>query len=326
MRIQNRSPFRPHSLKQRYKIENRADEATVYLYDEIGWFGIAADEFVRDLNSIKAGTIHLRVNSPGGSVFDGTTIYNALKQHKSKVIAHVDGLAASIASVIIMGADEVKMAENAFLMIHEPWSIVMGGSDDMRHEAELLDKVRGTIAKTYQNKSGKEEDEILAMMEKETWFTAQEAIDAGFVDSIYDQTLEKAEVTLFDLSVFSRVPEQLQQGGGMPTPRELERALKNSGCSSKQAKAILAAGYDGLQRDVADTDAKPEATMADQRDVEKPATQPKAAQRDVEEAEKPESDKPNAVECNPSHAFDANQDLILRAMTLINRTSQEDKL
>ena len=286
MRITNRSMFRPQA--KNYRIENATSkEATVYLYDEIGWFGIEAEKFVKDLNNIKAETIHLRVNSPGGSVFDGTTIYNAVKQHKSKIIAHVDGLAASIVSVIIMGADEVQMAENAFVMIHEPWSIVMGNAEGMRHEADLLDKVRDTIAKTYMNKSGKDRDEINAMMNAETWLNAQEALEAGFIDSIYDEKLEKAEVTLFDLSVFNRVPEQLQQSDTMPTARELERVLKQSGCTQKQAKAILAAGYDGLQRDVVSPGDQPVNQADVQRDVEPQPDEPQANQRDVDVAQKP---------------------------------------
>lgn len=286
MRITNRSMFRPQA--KNYRIENAASkEATVYLYDEIGWFGIEAEKFVKDLNNIKAETIHLRVNSPGGAVFDGTTIYNAVKQHKSKIIAHVDGLAASISSVIIMGADEVQMAENAFIMIHEPWSIVMGNAEGMRHEADLLDKVRDTIAKTYMNKSGKNQDEVNQLMEVETWMTAQEALEAGFIDSIYDEKLEKAEVTLFDLSVFNRVPEQLQQSDTMPTARELERVLKQSGCTQKQAKAILAAGYDGLQRDVVSTSDQPVNQADVQRDVEPQPDEPQATQRDVDVVQKP---------------------------------------
>lgn len=291
MRIQNKSPFKP---KQRdgYRIEAKAaDEATVYLYDEIGWFGVPAEQFVKDLNDIKAKTINLRVNSPGGSVFDGTTIFNAIKQHKSKFVAHIDGLAASIASVIIMAADEIQMAENAFLMIHEPWSIVLGNADDMRHEAELLDKVAGVIAKAYGDKTGKDMDEINGLMNHETWLTAQEALDAGFVDAIYDEKLDKAEVTLFDLSVFNKVPEELQHVQGVPTQREIEQLLRNAGCSQKQAKTILAAGYDGLQRDVAGKNSQQDVTGQTQRDVENVPDQLQAhPQRDVEEVKQPELD------------------------------------
>lgn len=286
MRITNRSIFRPQM--KNYRIENATSkEATVYLYDEIGWFGIEAESFVKDLNNIKSPTIHLRVNSPGGAVFDGTTIYNAVKQHKSRVIGHVDGLAASISSVVVLACDEVRMAENSFLMIHEPWSIVMGNAEGMRQEADLLDKIRDTIAKTYMDKSGKGRDEINAMMNAETWLSAQEALDMGFADSIYDEKLEKAEVTLFDLSAFNRVPEQLQQGEAMPTARELERVLKQSGCTQKQAKAILAAGYDGLQRDVVDVIDQPVNQADVQRDVEPPPDEPQADQRDVDLTEKP---------------------------------------
>lgn len=266
MRLNNRSLFKPR-VSGIYQIKNKADDATVYIYDEISWFGVSAEQFVKDLNDIKAKTIHLRVNSPGGSVFDGTAIYNALKQHKAKVIAHVDGLAASIASVIIMAADEVHMGENAFLMIHEPWSMVIGGSEDMRQEADLLDKVGGTIMKTYMDKSGKDEDEIKDMMAKETWFTAQEALDGGFCDFIDKEKEEKTKAVLFDLSAFANVPDKLKLNKKMPTARDLEHILRDAGCTAKQAKAILSDGLDDSLRDeVVITD--PSSAELDQRDVE----------------------------------------------------------
>ena len=287
MNIQNRSPFRQRS-RANYRIEAKGgqSEATVYLYDEIGFWGITADAFVKDLNKINAETINLRVNSPGGSVFDGTSIFNALRQHKSRVIAHIDGLAASIASVITMAADEIQMAENAFLMIHEPWSMVVGNADHLRQEASLLDKVSGTIAKTYMDRSGKDANEIASMMQDETWLTAQEALDAGFIDKIYEGKLDKAEVALFDLSVFAKAPAQLQPGKDL-TAREIEQILRGGGCSQRQAKAILAAGFSGLQRDVASHDGQPEASAESQRDVEVKQGQPADAQRDVAVSERP---------------------------------------
>jgi ATP-dependent protease ClpP protease subunit len=265
MRLNNRSLFKPR-VKGSYKISNKAEEATIYLYDEISWFGISAEQFVKDLADIKAGVIHLRVNSPGGSVFDGTAIYNAIKAHKAKVIAHVDGLAASIASIIVMAADEIRMGENAFMMIHEPWSLVVGGADDMRKEADLLDKVAGTIINTYVSRSGKTEDEIKGMMSEETWLTAQEALDGGFCDFIDKEKAEKAQ-TMFDLSAFAHTPEVLQ-GKQQPTARDLERILRDAGCSNKQAKAILAEGFKEGHRDDEITDPPP-APVA-QREVEAP--------------------------------------------------------
>jgi len=288
MRITNRSPFRPRGEIQNYKIENKAKskEATVYIYDEISWFGIEAGQFVKDFAKIDAETIHLRINSPGGSVFDGTAIFNTIKQHKAKTITHIDGLAASIASVIALAADEVRMASNAFFMAHDPWSIVIGNAETMREEADLLEKVGGTISDTYMKKTGKDEKEILAIMASETWLTAEEALEMGFIDAIDgDEKDEKARADLFDLSVFANVPDQLKgEKQKLPTARELEKTLKSSGFSNKQAKEILASGFQDGQRDV-DTSEEPPKLPDTQRDVVD------IAQRDVEELDKDKKDK-----------------------------------
>ena len=269
MRIKNRSQFQARNSNA-YKIENKADESTVYIYDEISWWGIDAQAFAKDFNAIDSKTIHLRVNSPGGSVFDGTTIFNVIKQHKSKVIAHIDGLAASIASIIVLAADEVQMADNAFFMIHDPWGFVGGTAEDMRKEADLLDKVTGTIAKTYIDKTGKEESEILELMAAETWFTADEALEAGFIDSIYSPNEETAKknTTLFDLTVFNNVPDKLRSKKEI-TAKDLEDTLRTAGCTQKQAKAIISEGFKPDQRDVAVKE--PEVVVVkDQRDVALP--------------------------------------------------------
>ena len=274
----NRSIFKPQAHGS-YKIDAaKKDETIVYIYDEISWFGIQAEQFVKDFNAISADTIHLRVNSPGGSVFDGTAIFNVIKQHSSRVVAHIDGLAASIASIIVMAADEVRMAQNAFFMIHEPWSIVIGDAEMMRAEADLLEKVSGTLVNAYTDKSGLSADEVHDYMAKETWFTAQEALDAGFVDVIEEQDSEenaKAKVTLFDLSAFANVPDGLMADKQPPTERETERVLRDAGFSAKQAKEILAKGLPEDLRDV-DSDEVLPADGDDQRDVDDPA------QRDVE--------------------------------------------
>lgn len=241
----NRSIFKPKA-RGAYKVEAKADESTVYLFDEISWWGISAEQFVKDLNGISSSVINLHVNSPGGSVFDGVSIFNAIKNHKSKVVAHIDGLAASIASVIVMAADEVKMSENAFLMIHDPWSLVVGTSEDMRKEADLLDKVGGIIAKTYMDKTGKTEEEIKDYMAAETWFTAQDALDAGFIDMIESDKKESKKAqsaTVFDLSAFGNVPDALKESKPEPTVREAEKALRDVGFNKQRAKAILAEGF-----------------------------------------------------------------------------------
>jgi ATP-dependent Clp protease protease subunit len=282
VRIKNRSIFKPRA-RIGHKIENKADEATLYLYDEISWWGIDPQVFVKDLNEITAKTIHLRVNSPGGSVFDGLAIHNALKQHESKVIAHIDGLAASIASVIVLAADEVRAAESSYLMIHEPWSMVAGTATEMREEADLLDKVGGTISQVYQKKTGLDAEEIAEMMSAgafgETWLTAEEAKEKGFVDvveELEEETKAKASAVVFDLSAFANVPDGLMAERRPPTERETERILRDAGYSAKQAKEILAKGYAEGLRDVDPAVDAPSADVQAQRDVE----QPEAAKKD----------------------------------------------
>ena len=283
----NRSVFQPRNMAG-VKNKAKAAEATVYVYDEIGFWGVAPEDFVKELNALTADTIHIRINSPGGAVFDGTAIFNAIKQHKSKTVAHIDGLAASISSIIALGADEVSMAENAFLMIHEPWSMQAGNADDFRKEADLLDKIGVTIMSTYITKTGMKESEIKDLVAAETWMTAKEALKMGFIDTIEDDTGdEKAKATSFDLKVFGNVPDQLVVGRETPTARELEKILKNSGFSTTQAKEVLAKGFkdetkDG-QRDVELPDVEkvePIKDSAGQRDVDD------GTQRDVEEEPK----------------------------------------
>ena len=104
------------------------------------------------MQKITAGTINVRINSPGGNVFDGVAIANAIKSHPAKTVVYIDGIAASIASIIALAGDEVVMAENAFFMFHEAWSITIGSAEDLRKEADLLDKIDGVLAQTYVKK------------------------------------------------------------------------------------------------------------------------------------------------------------------------------
>lgn len=166
-----------------------SDETIMEIYGDIGesWWdeSISARDISRQLKDIKTGTIVLKVNSLGGSVFDGTAIHNQLKSHKAKVIAVVDGIAASIASVIVMAADEIRMPANAMLMIHNPWTCECGTSDEMRRAADALDKIKESIITSY-DRSGLSHEDIGQLMSDETWFTAQDAVDQGFADTIID--------------------------------------------------------------------------------------------------------------------------------------------
>jgi ATP-dependent Clp endopeptidase proteolytic subunit ClpP len=161
--------------------------AEILLYDEIGYWGVTAQDFVTQLAQITAGTINVRINSPGGDVFDGLAIYQALKSHPATINTFVDGWAASAASFIALAGDTVTMGENAFMMIHKAWGVGVGNATDMRDLANTLDKIDGQLASIYAKKTGKSAAEMLALMAGEsdgTWFTAAEAKAIGLADAV----------------------------------------------------------------------------------------------------------------------------------------------
>jgi ATP-dependent Clp protease, protease subunit len=275
-----------HPLRASAKKEKEENETILYIYDEIDEFwGISAKDIVKEINAVKSGTLHIRLNSPGGAVFDGIAIANAIKQQKVHTVTHIDGLAASISSVIAVASDEIRMSDNAFLMIHDPWSIVMGTAKDMRQEADLLDKVGEQIRNSYMRSSAIEKEQVEEWMKAETWFTAKEALEYGLID-IVEEDKKNVENKAFDLSVFSNVPKQLQlKEKENITERELEKALRDAGCSRTQAKEILATGLRS-ERDAQDDiklsavrDAQPKPDTS-QRDVEKPKGQEAIKRRD----------------------------------------------
>lgn len=199
------------------------EEAEIFLYDEIGGFGVNAKGFIDSVRQMNPKKITLRINSPGGSVFDGLAIYNFLKERD--VTVQIDGLAASIASVIAMAGKEVKIAGNGFLMIHNPWGGAMGDADDMRETADLLDKIRDSLISTYAAKTKKEREKIKEWMENETWFSADEAMENGFADSITDQIAFSASINRF-----TKVPEALKAHGQKKNNMEnLLKALLEAG-------------------------------------------------------------------------------------------------
>ena len=232
-----RSPFRRDA--RALKLVAKGEAAELHLYDEIGFWGVMAKDFVQELKGIVAETIHLRINSPGGDVFDGLAMFNALREHPARIVTHVDGLAASMASVIALAGDEVHMAENAFLMIHHPWAITIGNAGDHRKQAETLDKIGDSLVKTYvsqaQSRDGADADQVRTWMDEETWFTAEEAKEAGFADVVEESQEVEAR---FDLSCYRNAPEPLAPQA--PTKRNLEKTLRDAGYSRTEAKKIAA--------------------------------------------------------------------------------------
>ena len=168
-----------------YNIKNISKTTTeVVIYDEIGQWGIDSKTFIDEIKEISTENVLLRINSPGGSVIDGLSIHDALKRMPQKVTAQIEGLAASIATIIALGADEVSMSQNSLFMIHNVWGGETGGAKDMRKAADLMDKMGDRLVNIYVSKTGKDESEIRNWMNEETWFTADEALEAGFINLV----------------------------------------------------------------------------------------------------------------------------------------------
>ncbi|ETV09855.1 TPA: Clp protease ClpP [Pseudomonas aeruginosa] len=185
--------------------------AEILLYDEIGAWGITAQQFARELKALgDLSLISLRVHSPGGDVFEGTAIYNLLKHHPARVEGYVDGLAASMATVVLMSCDVIHIPENAMMMVHRPWGIQGGEADDMRRYADLLEKIEGTMVAAYMAKTGKSEEDIKALLKAETWMDGREAVEAGFADQLTEPLAAAAQLTSKRMKEFAHMPEALK--------------------------------------------------------------------------------------------------------------------
>ncbi len=178
----------PENAADWFRIENTMDDpecTDIYVYDAIGgWFGIYTDDFIRDLKSVTTKNINLRINSPGGSVFDGVTIANAIRRHPANVTVYVDGLAASIASVIALSGDRMVMMPQTSFMIHDASGGCYGNAADMESMRDLLDKQSDNIAGAYAAVAGGTVAEWRERMKAETWYTADEAVEAGLADEV----------------------------------------------------------------------------------------------------------------------------------------------
>ena len=207
-----------------FTINAKADSsADIFIYEDIGdgWMGgISAKRFADDLNALgKLDTLNVFVNSPGGSVFDGEAIYNVLKRNSARVVMNVDGLAASIASLIVMAGDEINIAANAMMMVHNPWTLVAGSADDLRATADMMDKLRDGLIATYAARTKTDAAKIGDMMTAETWMNADEAVALGFADKKSEEMKVAAH---FDMTKFNfkNVPPHLAAGPSIPSLRD----------------------------------------------------------------------------------------------------------
>ena len=233
--------------KSWYTIKAAADDSTaeISIFDAIGatWDGegVTAKQFIADLRAIKAPSVTLSINSPGGSLFDGVAIYNALKSHAATVTAKVMGVAASAASVIAMGADRIEMGAGTFMMVHKSASVTWGNADEMRATADWLDKIDMSMGAIYVARTGKTADEVAALLSDETWFTADEAVEAGFADAV----IEGAPVTAkFELNKLPANVQAAFKAAPAPAPRtslteQVEAAAKAAGLEAYAAVFAL---------------------------------------------------------------------------------------
>lgn len=198
------------------------DTGELMLYGEISnstWWGdeVTPKDFKKDLDALgEIRNLNIYINSGGGDVFAGTSIYNMLKRHNAFKTVYIDGLAASIASVIAMAGDKVVMPKNAMMMIHRAWTGLYGNANEFKKMAETLEQVDTSISTSYENKTGLEVEEIKELMEDETWFTAEEAVEKGFADEIEEEKLLAASIDgaflminnqKFDMKKYKNMPE-----------------------------------------------------------------------------------------------------------------------
>ena len=193
------------------KKDNNKNVGVLEIYDAIDpiW-GISDKDLIASLRAMDADEIRVYINSPGGSVFSGMNIYNALKSSTATIKTYVSGLAASIASVIALAGDEVNIYENSYLMIHQAWGISLGNAQDMLKIADNLEKFDNTIVDIYNKKTNKDKADILAKMQEETWFNALEAKEYGLVNTVITEDAAKGAMA-FDLSIYKNTPNILSE-------------------------------------------------------------------------------------------------------------------
>lgn len=218
---------RPWTMRALAPTAKGQRQAEILIYEDIGegWFGgLSAKAFAEELKALGAlDLLDIRINSYGGAIFDGFAIYNTLVRHPARKTAHVDGVAASSASVIAMAGDEVRIAANGFVMVHNPWGFAQGYAEELRKQADLLDQVRSAIAGVYAAKTSLGLDALLALMDAETWMDSAEAVAKGFADAVAP---EMQLAALADPARFRRPPERLIHSASPPSAPPRADALR----------------------------------------------------------------------------------------------------
>jgi ATP-dependent Clp protease, protease subunit len=212
--------------KQPVNLVRNASEASLYIYDVIdSYWGVSATQ-VNDAitDAGNAEVLNVFINSPGGSVFEARAIMASLSRFKGKTVAHIDSLCASAATSIALACSEVRMTQGAFFMVHNASSMAWGDKNDLRETADLLEKIEGSIVNDYTTKTGKEAAEIIEMMNDETWMSADEALEHGFIDSITASPAKSSDaknLAAWNLAAYAKAPAALTAPAPDPTPEPI---------------------------------------------------------------------------------------------------------
>lgn len=253
------------------------------IYSEIGgMWGTSSAEVAEFLNQNKDQDVEFRINSPGGSVFEGIAIYNLMKAHKGSVSVVVDSLCASIATIIALGGDSIKMNLGSVFMIHNPWSMAFGEAEDFRKEADLLDSIKNQLISIYMTKFQGSEEELIQMLDAETWLSDSESIKFGFVDSI-EREVQIAASIKFDLKKYfnttpkgNNMKEQEEKLDSVETPEVETEAVESAEQEiNSEAQAIEAeVETEEVQAEAVETEIEEEVEV--QAEIQTPGIQAKA--------------------------------------------------
>ena len=253
--------------KEWYKIQNNSSEiADVYLFNDIGTFGITAQNFIDEIKEYDNQELNIHINSLGGEVFEGMAIYSVIQRRKAKTTVYIEGIAASIASVVALAADEVVMSENSLLMIHNAWGGSQGDAKDMRKQADVLDKITNEIAEVYVKKTQIPYNEIIRMMNEETWLTAEEAVALRFVDSISEPIKVAAK---YDVSKYKNITnKKVEQILSLTKNRKIKMTEElKSWFNSKVEEIIAKVKNDGNETLETAEVVEVEVTLADNEEI-----------------------------------------------------------
>ena len=226
----NKSPYTIKALSD--------DSAEIWIMDVLGWPWNDINSIVREVSSLKSKDILVRINSPGGDPIDTFALYHALKNHSAKVTVRIESLAASAASFLALAGDEVQAYSSSLFMIHNSWAVVAGNRFELQDIADFLEKIDANMQDVYTSKTKLGKREIADMMKAETWLSAKEAKEKGFIDTILGGKGTKAE---FDLSIFTNYHKNIEDEKTILTSFDVERILRDAKAPKAFAKAVAAA-------------------------------------------------------------------------------------